>query len=57
MKTSSSRRILLIIPDHLLRAMDEGAKTLSISRLAFIRLSLLKSLGSWKMRDQAPPPP
>ena len=54
MKTSSSRRVLLILPEPLLRAMDEGAKTLSISRLAFIRLCLLKSLGAWKMRDQAP---
>jgi hypothetical protein len=54
MKTSSSKRVLLILPAHLLAAMDEGAQILGISRLGFIRLCLLKSLGSWKMRDQAP---
>ena len=48
MKPSYSKRVLLILPEPLLKATDEAAKLLSISRLAFIRLSLLRTLGSWK---------
>jgi hypothetical protein len=46
MKSSPHKRILLILPEPLLRAADEVAETLSISRLAVIRLCLIRSLGS-----------
>jgi hypothetical protein len=52
MKASSNKRVLLVLPAGLLKAADEAANCLSISRLAFIRLCLLKSLGCWKMQDQ-----
>ena len=46
MKSSPQKRILLILPEPLLRATDKVAETLAISRLALIRLCLIRSLGS-----------
>ena len=46
MKSSPKKRILLILPEPLLRAADEAAETLAISRLAVIRLCLIRSLGT-----------
>ncbi len=47
MKSSRNKRVLLILPEGLLKATDEAARTLAISRLALIRLCLIRSLGSF----------
>ena len=56
MKSSPNKRILLILPEPLLRTADEAAKILAISRLAVIRLCLIRSLGSFGQNGRPPSP-
>ena len=46
MQSGATRKVLLLLPQPLLDAIDEGASKFCMSRLAFIRLALIRSLSS-----------
>ena len=54
MKRSSSRKLLLSLPEDLFGALDRAAKLLGISRLGLIRLCLIRSLGSLDQNVRPP---
>ena len=45
MQSGVTRRVLLLLPQPLLDLTDAAASKLYMSRLAFIRLSLIRNLG------------
>ena len=47
MPTSTKKRVLLPLSDNLLILMDEAARTLQMSRVAFIRQSIAMRLASY----------
>jgi metal-responsive CopG/Arc/MetJ family transcriptional regulator len=47
MESGVTRKVLLLLPQPLLAAIDETASKFCMSRLAFIRLALIRSLASF----------
>ena len=52
MKSSKSKRILLILPEALLEVTDDAARGLHMSRLAFIRNTIVRHVGHFHLEDK-----
>ena len=46
MQSGVTRKVLLLLPERLLDLVDQAASKFCMSRLAFIRLALIRSLSS-----------
>ena len=52
MSYEEQRKVLLIIPSQLLELADEAAETLQISRLGFIRQSIVKNIAAFHRNEK-----
>ena len=52
MRNPSKRSVLLILPETLVKAADEAAEGLQISRLAFIRQSIVRNVAFFQAEEK-----
>ena len=52
MREPSKRHILLILPEQLLELADDAAHALQLSRLAFIRQSIMRNVAAFQHNEK-----